>query len=100
MKNKWQKIQQPLPQNQENKKYSSRANSMRRVDTFEFEGLPETGHVTLETMKLEALPGGRTRLIAQSIFQSVADRDGMLQGGMEEGVNDTYDRLAELLKKL
>jgi uncharacterized protein YndB with AHSA1/START domain len=72
----------------------------RVIDTFEFEGLPETGHVTLETMKLEALPGGRTRLIVQSVFQSVADRDGMLQSGMEEGVNDTYDRLAELLKKL
>jgi uncharacterized protein YndB with AHSA1/START domain len=72
----------------------------RIIDTFEFDGLPETGHVTLETMKLEALPGGRTKLIAQSVFQSVADRDGMLQSGMEEGVNETYDRLAELLKKL
>jgi len=72
----------------------------RIIDTFEFEGLPETGHVTLETMKLEELPGGRTKLIAQSVFQSVADRDGMLQSGMEEGVNDTYDRLAELLKKM
>ncbi len=72
----------------------------RIIDTFEFEGLPETGHVALETMKLEELPGGRTRLTAQSVFQSVADRDGMLQGGMEEGVNDTYDRLAELLKKM
>jgi uncharacterized protein YndB with AHSA1/START domain len=67
---------------------------------FEFEGLPETGQVTLETMKLEALSGGRTKLISQSVFQSVADRDGMLQGGMEEGVNETYDRLAELLKKM
>ena len=72
----------------------------RIIDTFEFEGLPETGHVTLETVRLEALPEGRTRLISQSVFQSVADRDGMLQGGMEEGVNDTYDRLEELLKKL
>ena len=72
----------------------------RIIDTFEYEGLPETGHVTLETMKLEALPGGRTRLTTQSVFQSVADRDGMLQSGMEEGVNDTYDRLAELLKKM
>ena len=72
----------------------------RIIDTFEFEGLPETGHVTLETMKLEALPGGRTRLTTQSVFQSVADRDGMLQSGMEEGANDTYDRLAELLKKM
>ncbi len=72
----------------------------RIIDTFEFEGLPETGHVTLETMKLEPLPGGRTKLTVQSVFQSVADRDGMLQSGMEEGVNDTYDRLAELLEKL
>jgi len=72
----------------------------RIIDTFEFEGLPETGHVTLETMKLEALPGGRTRLTVQSVFQSVADRDGMLQSGMEEGLNETYDRLEELLKKM
>ncbi len=72
----------------------------RIIDTFEFEGLPETGHVTLETMKLEALPGGRTKLIVQSVFQSVADRDGALQSGMQEGVNDTYDRLAELLKTM
>src|SRR5215467_65688 len=72
----------------------------RIIDTFEFEGLPETGHVTLDTMKLEELPGGRTRLISQAVFQSVADRDGMLQGDMEEGAKDTYDRLAELLQKM
>jgi uncharacterized protein YndB with AHSA1/START domain len=72
----------------------------RIIDTFEFEGLPETGHVTLETMKLEELPGGRTRLTTQSVFQSIADRDGMLQSGMEVGVNDSYDRLAELLKTM
>jgi uncharacterized protein YndB with AHSA1/START domain len=72
----------------------------RIIDTFEFEGLPEKGHVTLETMKLEELPGGRTRLTIQSVFQSVADRDGILQSGMEAGVYETYDRLAELLKKM
>ncbi len=72
----------------------------RVIDTFEFEGLPEPGHVTLETMKLEELPGGRTRLTTQSVFQSVADRDGALQSGMQEGINDTYNRLDELLKKL
>jgi len=71
----------------------------RIIDTFEFEGLPETGHVTLETMKLEALPGGRTRLTVQSVFQSIIDRDATLQSGMESGVNDTYNRLEELLKK-
>jgi uncharacterized protein YndB with AHSA1/START domain len=72
----------------------------RVIDTFEFEGLPENGHVTLETLKLEELPGGRTRLTTQSVFQSVADRDGALQSGMAEGIDDTYDRLAELLKKM
>ena len=56
--------------------------------------------MTLETMKLEELPGGRTRLTVQSVFQSVADRDGTLQSGMEEGVKDTYNRLEELLKKM
>ncbi len=74
--------------------------SERIIDTFEFEGLSETGHVTLETMKLEDLPGRRTQLTTQSVFQSVADRDAMLQSGVEEGISDGYDRLAELLKKM
>src|SRR5881397_1128648 len=67
----------------------------RIIDTFEFEGLPEKGHVSLETLRLEELPGGRTKLSIQAVFQSVADRDGMLQSGMEEGVNESYDRLDE-----
>lgn len=72
----------------------------RIIDTFEFEGLPEAGHVALETLTLEELPGGRTRLTAQSVFQSVADRDGALQSGMEEGLNDSYERLTELLETM
>jgi uncharacterized protein YndB with AHSA1/START domain len=71
----------------------------RVIDTFEFEGLPEAGHVTLETMRLEELPGGRTRMTVQSVFQSIADRDAALQSGMETGINDTYNRLEELLEK-
>jgi uncharacterized protein YndB with AHSA1/START domain len=72
----------------------------RLIDTFEFENLPETGHVSLETAIFEELPGGRTRITEQSVFQSVADRDGMMQGDMEEGVNESYDRLEELLEKM
>jgi uncharacterized protein YndB with AHSA1/START domain len=72
----------------------------RIIQTFEFDGLSESGHVTLETMRLEALPNGRTRLTAQSIFQSVSDRDGMIQSGMEHGVNEGYERLDELLEKV
>jgi len=72
----------------------------RIIGTFEFEGLPETGHVILETARFEELPGDRTKLTSQSVFQSVEDRDGMLQSGMEEGVNDSYSRLDELLEKM
>ena len=36
----------------------------RIIRTFEYEGLPEKGHVTLETLRLEALPGDRTKLAA------------------------------------
>ena len=41
----------------------------RIIGTFEFEGLPETGHVILETAKFEELPGDRTKLTSQSVFQ-------------------------------
>ena len=70
------------------------------IQTFEFEGLPERGHVVLDTMKLEELPGGRTRATIQSVYQSVADRDGMVQSGMEHGVNEGYERLDELLASM
>jgi uncharacterized protein YndB with AHSA1/START domain len=72
----------------------------RIINTFEFEGLPERGHVLLETLTFEELPGERTRLTTHSVFQSVADRDGMLQSGMEEGMNESYERLAQLLKAM
>lgn len=72
----------------------------RIIGTFEYEGLHETGHVILETAKFDVLPDNRTKVTSQSVFQSVEDRDGMMQSGMEEGVNDSYDRLDELLEKM
>jgi uncharacterized protein YndB with AHSA1/START domain len=71
----------------------------RIIGTFEFDGLPETGHVILGTTKFEELPGDRTRLVHQSVFQSVADRDGMIQSGMERGVSEGYEKLDALLAK-
>jgi uncharacterized protein YndB with AHSA1/START domain len=71
----------------------------RIISTFEFEGLPEKGHVCLETVRFEALPGGRTRVTTQDVFQSVADRDAMMQSGMESGVLDSHERLDELLER-
>ena len=72
----------------------------RIIQTFEFEGLPESGHVILETLRLEDLPNSRTRLTTQSIFQSVTDRDGMIQAGMEYGLNQGYEQLDEILETM
>jgi uncharacterized protein YndB with AHSA1/START domain len=68
------------------------------VQTFEFEGLP--GHISIETMRLQDLSGGRTRVTVTSLFDSVEDRDGMLQSGMEQGAGESYDRLEAYLKTL
>jgi uncharacterized protein YndB with AHSA1/START domain len=70
------------------------------IQTFEFEGLPEKGHVSLDTMRLEKLPGDRTRITIHSVFQSVEDRDGMVQSGMERGLNEGYERLDALLRTM
>jgi hypothetical protein len=67
------------------------------VQTFEFEGVP--GHVALETLTLEERDG-KTLVRTVSSFQSVEDRDGMTASGMEPGVCDSDERLAELLAKL
>jgi len=69
----------------------------RLVYTFEFEGMP--GHVLLATVTFEELNDGKTKLTDRSVFQSVEDRDGMLQSGMEEGAAESMDRFAELLAK-
>jgi uncharacterized protein YndB with AHSA1/START domain len=68
----------------------------RIVETFEFEGMP--GHVSLNTSTLEEVEG-RTLLTIHSVFQSLADRDGMLESGMEGGMTESHDRLQQLLSK-
>jgi len=72
----------------------------RIIGTFEFEGLPESGHVILETTKFVTLPGGKTLVTTHSVYQSIEDRDGMIAAGMESGVVDGYERLDEILVKL
>ena len=68
------------------------------IQTFEFEGYP--GHVSLDCMILEELPGDRTRATIHSIFQSVIDRDGMIQNGMETGIREGYERLDDILAEM
>jgi uncharacterized protein YndB with AHSA1/START domain len=72
----------------------------RIIGTFEFEGLPESGHVILETTRFDALPGDRTRVVTQSVYQSVEDRDGMVAADMESGVIDGFERLDEILANM
>lgn len=69
----------------------------RLVQTFEFEGAP--GHVALDTFTLEQVDEG-TRVVAQSVFQTVEARDAMVASGMEEGARELWDRLAELVERL
>jgi len=70
----------------------------RIVQTFEWEGMP--GHVSVETAEFEDLGDGRTKVITTSIFHTSEERDGMLQSGMEGGMNETYERLDALLARL
>jgi uncharacterized protein YndB with AHSA1/START domain len=67
------------------------------VQTFEFEGTP--GHVSLQTVTFSEERGGTTLVRVNAVFQSVEDRDAMLESGMEEGVNEGYERLDELLAR-
>ena len=67
------------------------------VQTFEFEGAP--GHVCLQTTTL-AERSGKTLMRTVSVFQSVEDRDAMVASGMERGVHDSGERLAELLVRM
>jgi uncharacterized protein YndB with AHSA1/START domain len=67
----------------------------RVVQTFEWDGMP--GHVAVETMTLEDLGDGRTRLVNTSLFHTTEERDGMLQSGMEGGLNESYAALDRVL---
>ncbi len=66
------------------------------VQTFEFEGAP--GHV-LETLTFEER-GEQTLVRQNAVYQSVADRDAMIESGMEVGVREGFERLDEVLAKL
>ena len=57
----------------------------------------KTGHVVMETTKFEELSSERCRVTTQMVFQSVADRDGMVQANMEQGTVESYQRLDEWL---
>jgi uncharacterized protein YndB with AHSA1/START domain len=67
----------------------------RLVQTFEWDGMP--GYTVLETLELQDLDDGRTKIVATSLFFTTEERDGMLQSGMEQGLNQSYEALDRLL---
>jgi uncharacterized protein YndB with AHSA1/START domain len=70
----------------------------RVVQTFEWDGMP--GHVIVETMTLEDLGDGRTKLVTVSLFHTAEERSGMLHSGMEQGMNQSYAALDRVLASI
>jgi uncharacterized protein YndB with AHSA1/START domain len=69
----------------------------RLAYTFEFEGMP--GHVVRETISFDELDG-KTKLTSTSVYETLADLEGMLQSGAEAGAEITWDRLADLIGRV
>ena len=51
-------------------------------------------------MTLQDLGDGRTKLVATSLFHTTEERDGMLESGMEVGMNQSYAALDKVLASL
>jgi len=70
----------------------------RIVRTFEWDGMP--GYPIVETAEFEDLGDGRTKLVATSLFYKTEERDGMMESGMEGGMNESYAALDRLLESM
>jgi uncharacterized protein YndB with AHSA1/START domain len=70
----------------------------RLVQTFEWDGLP--GYVIINDTTFEDVGDGRTRIVTTSFFYSTEERDGMLNSGMEQGLNQSYAALDKLLARM
>ncbi|MBA3828458.1 MAG: SRPBCC domain-containing protein [Taibaiella sp.] len=75
------------------------AQDERLIRTFEMEGLPEKGHVSLEIALFESAGERKTKLTLHTIYSSVADRDGS-KSAIEKNVTDHHLRMDQLFKKI
>jgi uncharacterized protein YndB with AHSA1/START domain len=66
--------------------------------TFEMENTPFG--VQLEVYEFERLTGGTSRLHMHVIYESVAQRDQVLQLPFAQGINMAHNRLQDLVSKL
>jgi uncharacterized protein YndB with AHSA1/START domain len=71
--------------------------SVRTVSTNEYEDMPD--HVSMETAIFEDYRGG-TKMTTTTVFQTVEDRDAMMQSDMQDGSDQSMDRFAELLARV
>jgi len=67
----------------------------RIVQTFEWDGMP--GYVCIETVTFEDLGDGRTRVVYEDLFHTTEEREGMLESGMEGGLNESLAALDRVL---
>jgi uncharacterized protein YndB with AHSA1/START domain len=79
--------------------YHEVAKNERIIWTFEFLGMPERGHVALERMDFVRIDDRTTEIRTLSTYQSVADRDGMVQSGMEAGWRESLEAMEKLFEK-
>jgi len=70
----------------------------RMVMTFEWDGMP--GYPAVQSIELVDLGDGRTRVASTTLFYQTEERDGMMQSGMEGGMNEAYAALDRLLETL
>ena len=67
-------------------------------DTFNFEPIGP-GHELLETMVLQDLGNGQTKMTSTAKYNSLQDLEGMVNSGMESGATEGWERLAQLVEK-
>lgn len=68
----------------------------RLAQTFSFVMEPQPPP-SIDRADFISLEGDRTRLVTMTTFESKENRDGMLQAGMEQGMNEGYAKLDQML---
>ena len=74
--------------------YKELVPAQRIVSTEGYEGMPGTDYLATVTLTEQ---GGKTMLTNHLVYQMKEHRDGHVASGMEGGMNETYDRLDEVV---
>ena len=66
--------------------------------TLRWDGMP--AYPFVETLNLEELADGRTKLVSDVTFFTSEERDAVLESGMERGMNESFAALDRVLARL